>query len=408
MTKKEYFFRILILGFLTALGPFSIDMYLPGFTDIAKDLNASTNEVALSLSSFFIGLAAGQLLYGPLLDRFGRKKPLYIGLVLYIVASIGCTAVTSINELIVLRGVEAIGSCAAAVASVAMVRDLFPVEENAKVFSLLMIILGFSPMFAPAVGTAVTAALGWRWVFVILSGIGFLTLIASIFKLPVVYQPDKSISLKPLPILKNFAMVFKQPQFYTYVFTGSLAFAGLFAYVAGAPLVLMGVFHLSKNVFGYIFAAMSVSFIGCSQLNTLVMRKYKSEQIVRVAVVAQVIVGVLFVFGCVLDWVGLWGILTFIFLSLSCLGFISSNTSALALAPFAKNAGSASAVLGALQLGLGSLTSGIIGMYKVPNAIPLASIMAVSSALAAIVLFIGSRNIKDKVEVSEDAGVAVH
>jgi len=408
MTKKEYFFRILILGFLTALGPFSIDMYLPGFKDIARDLHTDTNEVSLSLSSFFIGLAAGQLLYGPLLDKFGRKKPLYVGLVLYIIASVGCMAITSINSLIALRAVEAIGSCAAAVASTAMVRDLFPVEENAKVFSLLMITVALSPMLAPAVGTAVTAALGWRWVFVILSAIGLFTLIASIFKLPVSYQPDKSISLKPLPIISNFILVFKNPQFYTYVFTGAFAFSGLFAYVAGAPLVLMDVYHLSKDAFGYIFAGMSVSFIGCSQLNTLVLRRYKSEQIVRVAVVAQVIVGVLFVMGCVYNWVGLWGILTFIFLSLSCLGFISSNTSALALAPFAKNAGSASAVLGALQLGMGALTSGIIVLYKVPNAVPLASIMAVTSALAAIVLFIGSRNIKHQVEISKDATVMAH
>lgn len=131
MTKKEHFFRILILGFLTALGPFSIDMYLPGFPAIANDLHTTVNEVALSLSSFFVGLAAGQLLYGPMLDRFGRKNPLYIGLVLYIIASLGCMAAHSIQALILLRLVQAIGSCAAAVASVAMVRDLFPVEENA-------------------------------------------------------------------------------------------------------------------------------------------------------------------------------------------------------------------------------------------------------------------------------------
>ena len=203
-------------------------------------------------------------------------------------------------------------------------------------------------------------------------------------------------------------MVFKQPQFYTYVFTGSLAFSGLFAYVAGAPLVLMGAFHLSQQMFGRIFALMSLSFIGCSQVNTLVMRKYKSEQITAVAILAQVLVGILFVIGCVSGWVGLWGILTFIFLSLSCLGFISSNASALALAPFTNNAGSASAVLGALQLGLGALTSGIIGMYKTTNATPLASIMAISSIAAALVLFIGRRNITAQVEVSADAQVMVH
>src|SRR5215204_2150122 len=134
MTKQRYFFLILILGTLTALGPFSLDMYLPGFPAIAKDLNTTVAEVSLSLSSFFIGISAGQLLYGPLLDRFGRKRPLYIGLTLYIIASLGCLFVSNVNELIVLRFIQAIGSCAAGVASITLVRDLFPIEDNAKVF----------------------------------------------------------------------------------------------------------------------------------------------------------------------------------------------------------------------------------------------------------------------------------
>lgn len=152
MTKKKHFFLILLLGSLTALGPFSIDMYLPGFPAIAKDLGTTVAKVSLSLSGFFIGISAGQLLYGPLLDRFGRKKPLYIGLVVYIIASVGCAYATTIDALIALRCIQAIGSCAAAVASVAMVRDLFPVEENAKVFALLMLVVGVSPMVAPTVG----------------------------------------------------------------------------------------------------------------------------------------------------------------------------------------------------------------------------------------------------------------
>src|SRR5690349_5829168 len=141
MTQKKYYSLILILGSLTALGPFSIDMYLPGFPAIAADLRTNTSMVALSLSSFFIGISAGQLLYGPLLDRFGRKKPLYIGLLVYIIASAGCAVVTSIDTLIGLRFIQALGSCAATVASVAMVRDLFPVKDNAKVFALLMLVL---------------------------------------------------------------------------------------------------------------------------------------------------------------------------------------------------------------------------------------------------------------------------
>jgi DHA1 family bicyclomycin/chloramphenicol resistance-like MFS transporter len=165
MTQKKYYSLILILGSLTALGPFSIDMYLPGFPAIAADLQTSTARVSLSLSSFFIGISAGQLLYGPLLDKFGRKKPLFIGLLVYILASAGCAFADSINILIGLRFVQALGSCAATVAAVAMVRDLFPVKDNAKVFALLMLVLGVSPMIAPTLGGYVTVAFGWHTIF---------------------------------------------------------------------------------------------------------------------------------------------------------------------------------------------------------------------------------------------------
>src|SRR5580704_15922766 len=149
MTRSRYVSLILILGSLTALSPFSIDMYLPGFPAIAKDLGTSVSKVSLSLSGFFIGIALGQLLYGPLLDRFGRKKPLYIGLSVYILASIGCVFIHSIDGLIGLRIIQALGSCAASVAAMTLVRDLFPLDENAKVFALLILVLGASPMIAP-------------------------------------------------------------------------------------------------------------------------------------------------------------------------------------------------------------------------------------------------------------------
>src|SRR5687768_3117848 len=146
MTRKTYFYLILVLGSLTALGPFSIDMYLPGFPAIARDLHTTTSQVSLSLSSYFIGISAGQLLYGPLMDRYGRKPPLYFGLFIYLFASIACAFSQNINVLIMWRFIQAVGSCAAAVGAVVMVRDLFPVSENSKIFSLLILVLGTSPM----------------------------------------------------------------------------------------------------------------------------------------------------------------------------------------------------------------------------------------------------------------------
>ena len=184
MKGKEKFFVILILGMLSAIGPFSIDMYLPGFPDIAKDLHTTVAHVALSLSSFFIGISFGQLIYGPLLDRFGRKKPLYFGISIYLVASVGCAMATSANALIALRLVQALGGCAGMVAARALVRDIFPVEENAKIFSLLMLVIGVSPLIAPTLGGYVTATIGWQYIFIILATMSVFALAAVHFFLP--------------------------------------------------------------------------------------------------------------------------------------------------------------------------------------------------------------------------------
>ncbi|GAB3949900.1 multidrug effflux MFS transporter [Spirosoma harenae] len=407
MSKKTYFFLILILGSLTALGPFSIDMYLPGFPAIANDLHTTAAKVSLSLSGFFIGISVGQLLYGPLLDRFGRKKPLYIGLIVYIVASAGCALTTSIDGLILMRVIQAIGSCAAAVASVAMVRDLFPVKDNAKVFSLLLLVVGASPMIAPTVGGYVTTALGWQTVFVILMGMGIIILIAVFFWLPTSYTPDKSISLKPKPILLNFWKVLREPQFNTYAFTSAIAFSGLFAYVSGSPILFMEVFHTDGKVYGWIFAALSVGFIGASQVNTLLLRTYKSEQIVNVALIGQVIIGLTFLGVTLAGWLTLPITLVFLFLFLCCIGFTNPNAAALSLAPFAQNAGSASALMGALQMGMGTLISVFISMFEVPSALPMVLGMAGSSTIALLVLVTGRKRITTQVEIHKEADTAL-
>ncbi|WP_031530606.1 multidrug effflux MFS transporter [Dyadobacter crusticola] len=407
MPKKTYFFLILILGSLTALGPFSIDMYLPGFPAIAKDLNTTAAKVSLSLSGFFVGISLGQLLYGPLLDRFGRKKPLFIGLIIYVLASIGCAFTTSIDGLILFRVIQAIGSCAASVASVAMVRDLFPVSENAKVFSLLLLVVGVSPMIAPTLGGYVTAVFGWHAVFLILTGMGVAILIATALWLPDSYQPDKTLSLKPKPILRNFLAVIREPQFYTYSITGAVAFSGLFAYVSGSPIVFMEVFHTDEKVYGWIFAFLSIGFIGSSQLNTFFLRRFSSEQVVNAALICQVVIGITFLLAALNGLLTLPSTLVFLFLFLCCVGYTFPNAAALSLAPFTKNAGSASALMGAFQMGMGTLISIAISMFEVPSLIPMVAAMACSASAALIILLIGRRFITEKVEVSEgaDAGM---
>lgn len=396
MDRKKYISLVLVLGSLTALGPFSIDMYLPGFTGIAKDLNTSVNNVSLTLSSYFIGISAGQLLYGPLLDRFGRKNPLYIGLLVYIAASLGCYFVTSIDYFIGLRFIQAVGSCGATVAAMTMVRDLFPIKEIPKVFAKLMLVLGLSPMLAPTIGGYITADYGWHMVFLILTFMGIAVLLASLFFLKSTYVPDTSISLKPKPIINNFILVIKEPQFYTYAFTGGVAFSGLFTYVASSPAIFMDIYNVDEKVYGWIFALLSVSFIGTSQLNSYLLKTLSSEKLISIGLRLQFIISVIFALGIYMDLLNLYGVIVMLFLFLGCLGLCNPNTAALSLAPFEKNAGSASAVMGAVQMGLGALASVAVGVFVTDSVLPVTFIFIGSSIIALIILHFGKKNIPIK------------
>jgi DHA1 family bicyclomycin/chloramphenicol resistance-like MFS transporter len=397
MTKTNYIKLILILGSMSALGPFSIDMYLPGFSGIAKDLNTTVANVSMSLSSYFVGISAGQLLYGPLLDRFGRKKPLFIGLLIYILASLGCVFVADINTFIGLRFVQAVGSCAATVASIAMVRDLFPVKEIPNVLSKLMLVIGLSPMLAPTIGGYVTSYWGWHIVFLILMCMGVFVLIASQMGLPKTHEPDLSISLKPKPIINNFVSIIKVPQFYTYALTGSVAFSGLFTYVAASPILFMDILKVDAQIYGWIFAFMSLSFIGSSQLNSLLLRRYSSEQMIFGALIAQILISTVFLILAINGILGLYSTIAMLFLFLACLGISNPNTAGLTLAPFAKNTGSASALMGATQLGIGALASFAVGVFVKNSMVPMVAIMTCTSIIAFIILNIGKRKIKKTV-----------
>ncbi|MNS05846.1 Bicyclomycin resistance protein [compost metagenome] len=402
MTKAKYFELILILGLLTALGPFSIDMYLPGFSGIAKDLNTSVANVSMTLSSYFIGISAGQLLYGPLLDRFGRKKPLFIGTLVYILASLGCVFVADIDTFIALRFIQAIGSCAATVASVSMVRDLFPVKDIPKVFSMLMLVVGLSPMLAPTIGGYVTEYYGWHTVFFILMCIGIIILVAAQIVLPNTYEPNVSISLKPKPIIAEFISIIKVPQFYTYAFAGSIAFSGLFVYVAASPILFMDIFELGPKIYGWIFAFMSLSFIIASQLNSLLLRKFTSEQMIFGALISQSVISVVFLVLVMNDILELYGTIAMMFLFLACLGISNPNTAGLTLAPFSRNAGSASALMGAIQLGLGAFASFLVGVFVKDSMVPMVAIMTCTTVIAFIILNIGKRKIKETIVNSGD------
>ncbi len=397
MTKKRYYFLVVLLGALTTIAPFSIDMYLPGFTAIAKDLNTTVAEVALTLSGFFVGISLGQLLYGPLMDRFGRKRPLTIALVLYIIATLGCAVATTLDMLVAMRFIQAIGACAATVAANAMVRDLFPVEDNAKVFSMLMLILGVSPIIAPTAGSYITSTLGWQAVFIILAVITTIILITIYIALPESSKPDPGYSLKPAAIIRSYLAVFKDPIFYTYTFTGAVAFSGLFAFLSGSPYLYMELFKLSDREYGLAFALLAGGLILASQINRVLLKRYRTEQIITTALISMSITGILLIFTTANGWITLPVMLLLQFIYLSCLGYILPNSSARAMSPFTKGAGSASALMGALQMGIGAGVSIVLSLIQNGTAMPMVIVMAVSALLALLILLVGHRVIKYKV-----------
>lgn len=384
---------ILILGGLSTVTPFAIDMYLPAFSEIADEFGTTPARISLSVTSYFIGVAIGQMIYGPLLDRFGRKKPLYVGLSIFLVSCIACTQVTTTESLVVLRFVQALGGCVAWVSALAMVRDFFPVEQSARIFSMLILVIGLSPLLAPTLGGFIAAALGWQAVFVALAIIVFIILIVAVLFLPEGHKPDPTVSLRARPMLMTFASIFGNPQFYTYSLAGALSFATLFIYVAGSPVIFMENYHVSPQMYGGIFALLSVGFIGGSQLNIWINKKYSSEQIFNVALSTLVVTAAVFLIGSVNNWFGLGATIIIFFVALSCLGLTNPNATALALAPFSKNVGSASALLGFLQIGVAGMASACIGLLNSSNSVPVAATMTATSILAFFVLRFGRKRI---------------
>ncbi|QRR00925.1 multidrug effflux MFS transporter [Dyadobacter sandarakinus] len=408
MNRKNYFFIILILGSLATVSPFSIDMYLPGFPRIASDLRTSIDKVQLSLTSYLIGICLGQLLYGPLLDRFGRKKPLYAGLSLYVLASFGCAMTSSVEALILMRFFQAMGGCVGLVASQALVSDLFDKDKRAEVFSLITLVIAVSPMIAPTIGGYVTASIAWEWVFIILAGIVSLIIGAIYFFLPVGRGADSSVSLRPAAVLNGYLTVSRQPQFMIYTLAGGLATAAPFAYIAGSSDVFMNIYHVTEQQYGWIFAFLAFAMIGSTQLNHVLLKKFTSEQIIRFTLCYQTIVGLVLVTGVYNQWFGLYSLIGMMFVFLSGQGLTGPNASALSLAPFRKHTGSASALMGSWRMGAGAAISAIVSFLHNNTALPMVAMMAFCSVGGLIILHAGNvivrhqasrRQVEDEVSV---------
>jgi DHA1 family bicyclomycin/chloramphenicol resistance-like MFS transporter len=295
------------------------------------------------------------------------------------------------EALIAFRFLQALGGCVAQVSSIAMVRDFFPEKERAKVFSMLMLIVGVSPLFAPTVGGFITTWFGWQWVFILLAFIVLAVLLVCYFVLPEGHEPDPTVSLKVAPILENFRSIMQHPQFYTYALSGAFSFAGLLVYVAGSPIIFMGIFHVSAEVYGGIFALLSVGFVCGSQVNIQLAKRFRTENIYLGALAGQAAVGCLFLSAALLAPPGLNTTVALLALYLSFLGVTYPNASALALAPFGRNAGSASALMGSLQIGIAALASAGVGIFDSSHSLPIVTLLMATATIGLILLIFGKR-----------------
>ncbi len=390
MTKKELNKIILLLGVLSALGPFSIDMYLPGFPAIADDLDTTIPEVGYSLTSYFIGISVGQLLYGPIVDRFGRRKPLIFGLSLYIVAAICCALSPTIHWLVGLRGLLAIGGCAGMVAGRAVVRDLFPPADIAKVLATLMLIMGVAPMIAPSIGGWMVTALGWRAIFFTLAAICAAMLTGVLVMLPESRAADKSVRLDPASVLNKYYGVLKQPAFIVFGIAGAFTLGSLFAYISGSPFIYMEKFKFTQTEYGLLFSLNSFGYIGGSQVNRILLKKMDSLRVAEIASMVVAALGFLMVASAVTPGVSGYVMLGFLFLFLFFSGLLGPNTTALALEPFAENAGSASALIGFTQMLFGAIGSALVSALHNHTSLPMTGVMA-ACALASAGLILGQR-----------------
>ncbi len=362
MTTKQKYSLLFILGGLSALAPFSIDMYLPAFPAIAKGLNTDISQVTLSLTSYFVGISIGQLFYGPITDKFGRKKPLLFGLTVFLLASIGCALSPTINWLIAMRVVLALGGCVGMVVSRAVVRDLFPVSEIAKIFSILMLIVGVAPILAPTIGGWVLTVSTWRTIFYFLTAFSFILILSVFFYLPESKNPNRAKSLKIQDVMKDYRDVLQEKTFLFYAFGSSIAMAGMFAYISGSPFVFMKFHGFTEAEYGWVFGANAMGFIIGSQLNRLLLNKFSSLQIITMSSFTLLFVSILLMTLLGLNLLTPALLITLIFTFLFSLGLLVPNCTALALAPFTYNAGSASALIGFIQMITGAGLSALVSI----------------------------------------------
>ena len=375
-TDKYFPSWLILLGTLTAVAPLSIDMYLPSFPQIEQGLGGFPGSVELTLAAFFIGLTLGQLFYGPLSDRFGRKNPLYIGFAIYTIASIGAAMADSISILTLWRFLQGMGGCAGIIIPSAIVRDRTTARESAHAFSLLMLVMGLAPILAPLIGGQIMLLWGWRGIFYVLALFGAGCLVAIRFGLTESHNIEHEPSLVLRNVLGNYYHLLKNKAFLGYALAGGLAMSGMFAYIAGSPFVLIDLYHIPAEKFGLFFGVNAFGLIAASQMNARLLKKYTATTILRTALWIPSGTGLCLAFLALNNWISLPIFLIGFFCFVSSIGFIIPNAMPSALATHGQQAGTAAALASALQFFFATVAGALVGLFNDGTGRPLAIMMA--------------------------------
>jgi DHA1 family bicyclomycin/chloramphenicol resistance-like MFS transporter len=363
----------------------SIDMYLPSLPALARALQADAAAVQMTLAAFFVGMALGQTLYGPLADRFGRKRPLYAGIALYVLASVACALASDIRTLIAARFVQALGACSGMVIARAVVRDLFAAQDAARMFSVLMLVMGVAPILAPLAGGQLLLHFGWASIFWALGGFGLLCLAVSLLWLPETHRGVRS-ALSIGGVLRAYGRLLADRGFLRYALSGALASAALFAYIAGSPFVFIDLYGLPAQHYGWLFGSNALGLIAASQINRRLLRERSAAHVLHAASAANLAFALLLV-ACAVSGVGsLMGIVVPLFGFVASLGFVFPNATALAMAPQGANAGTAAALLGILQFGLATVSSVLVSAAQNGSAVPMAAAILACAAASFVAL----------------------
>ena len=384
--RPSYARLAIILGILSAFGPLSIDMYLPGLPSIARDFGVATADVQQTLSAFFIGLAVGQLIYGPISDRVGRRRPLLFGCALYALACLGCVVAPSLNALILLRLAMALGACAGMVITRSVVRDFFDERESARMYSMLVLVMGLAPILAPLIGGQLLLYWGWRVIFLVLSGFGVLCFVLVYFGLGESLPAERRNRRGLGAVLRSYGGLLGDGRYIGFTVAGGLASAAMFAYISGSPFVFIELNGVPPERFGLLFGINALGLIAASQLNRWLLERYRGSQILVSAVSVTALSSLLLVTSAATGLGGFPGMLVLLFFCIASTGLVGPNTTAGAMAPYARQAGSASAMLGAIQFGLGATASALVGLLFNGTAVPMAAIIALCGAGAFVVL----------------------